>query len=395
MTDRATQPGASDSNPQTQAPRRQATAQYLGVLLFSLSLGITLVAYPLFVVDLGRSEALAGALIGFSGAVQVLTRWRLGDVMRLVSNSDVIRAAGVFWALGVGLLVVSSSLLALSISAVLQGVARAFFWTGNQVQIVRSPGSTPKGIATLNMVATVAMLVGPVVGGLIAQNSYSAAFGAAAVVALVGVVPTLALKRHPPFDKVGGHRYLKLLQHRGVRVGVWASIAIGAWRGLLGSFVPIGLDAGGASEFLIGVILAIANGVSALGGYLAVKIEGPQVARSVSRWGLVTLVATTYVCFDVHLVAISVGLVVAGLSVGVLQVLAITAVSDAVRPELQGDAVTMAGVARGLTLSGAPLGVSTALLATSLGPAVLVVTVLLVAPSVLFSRSRGRDTSGF
>ena len=367
--------------------RREAVGQYTGALLFSVSLGITLVAYPLFVVGQGWSQTTAGLLIGLSAAVQVLTRWRLGSVMRLVSNSHVITAAAALMGLGVGLLVVDSGLAALAVSSVVQGVARACFWTGNQVQIVRSSRSTPKAIATLNMAATVGMLVGPALGGVLAQSSFRAAFAVAAAVALAGVAPTLALVRLPPFARVGGHRYLKLLASRGVRVGVWASVAVGAWRGLLGSYVPIGLDAAGTSETLIGVVVAVANGAAAVSGYLAVDMEGARVAPGVARWGAVTLVATVFVGFDLPVAAVTAALVVGGVAVGLLQVLAITAVSEGVRDELQGDSVTIAGVARGMTLSGAPLGVA-ALLVAGLGPAVMVVTTVLVGPAALFCRTR-------
>ena len=364
--------------------RREALAQYSGVVLFSLSLGITLLAYPLFMLDQGRSEEAAFVLIGLSAAVQVLTRWRLGAVMRVVSNAHVITSASALMGLAVGLLVLESGLAALVVSAVVQGAARAFFWTGNQVQIVRSSRSTPAAIATLNMVATVGMLIGPVLGGLIARYSFRAAFATAAAVALVGVISGLTLHRPPPFARVGGHSYLQLLRNHGVRVGVWASIAVGAWRGLLSSNVPIGLDAAGASETVIGIVLAVANASAALSGYLAVRMEGPRVARSVARWGAVTLVATLFVGFDLPVAVLTAALVAGGVAIGLLQVLSIAAVSEVVRPELQGDAVTIVGVARGMTLSGAPLGVA-ALLGLGLGPAVLAVSVVLIGPAALFS----------
>ena len=386
MTDGAA-PGGTTPVPPT---RREALGLYTGALLFSVSLGITLVAYPLFVVGDGWSKSTAGVLIGLSAAVQVLTRWRLGWVMRQVSNSHVITAAAALMGLGVGILVLDSGLVALVVSSVVQGVARACFWTGNQVQIVRSSRSTPKAIATLNMAATVGMLIGPALGGVLAQSSYRAAFAVAAAVAFVGVAPTLALVRLPPFARVGGHSYLKLLASRGVRVGVWASVAVGAWRGLLGSYVPIGLDAAGSSETVIGVVVAVANGAAAVGGYLAVDMEGSRVAPGVARWGVVTLVSTVFVGFDLPVAAVTAALVVGGVAVGLLQVLAITAVSEGVRDELQGDAVTIAGVARGATLSGAPLGVA-AVLVLGLGPAVMVVTAVLVGPAALFCRTRSRQ----
>ena len=378
------------------APRREVVGQYAGALLFSLSLGVTVVAYPLFVIDQGRSQTVAGLLVGFSAAVQVLTRSRLGSVMRVLSNSDVISAAALLMGLSVGLLVFESGLVALvlpaagvvvGVSAAVQGVARACFWTGNQVQIVRSPRSTPRAIATLNMVATIGMLIGPAAGGIIAQSSYRAAFAVASVVGLAGIAPTLVLSRPPPFARVGGHSYWHLLRNRGVRVGMWASVAVGAGRGLLGSYVPIGLDAAGSSETAIGVVVAVANGAAAVSGYLAVDTEGSRVAPGVARWGAVTLVATALVGFELPVALITAALVAGGAAIGLLQVLAITAVSEAVRPELQGDAVTIAGVARGVTLSGAPLGVA-ALLVIGLGPAVLAAAVALIGPAALFCRPR-------
>ena len=382
-------PSRADSEAAAPAPseRREAAAQYVGTLLFAVSMGIVLVAYPLFVVSQGRSKASVGVLVGLSAAVQVLTRWRLGSLMRVVSNANIISAAAVLLSVAVGLLVLSSGLAALAASAAVQGMARACFWTGNQVQIVRSTRPTPKAIATLNMMATVGMLVGPAVGGFIAERSYRAAFLVASAVAVVSIVPTLMLQRPPPFARVGGHGYRQLLRNRGVQVGVWASVAVGVWRGLLGSYVPIGLDAAGSSETLIGVVVAIANGAAAVGGYLAVPMEGPRVAPGVARWGAVTLVATAFVGFELGVALMTAALVVGGVAIGLIQVLAITAVSETVQPELTGDAVTLVGVARGLTLSGAPLGVA-ALLVVGLGPAVLVATAVLVAPAVVFSDSR-------
>ena len=377
--------GAAPGGGASPVPRREIAGQYAGAMLFSLSLGMTVVAYPLFVIDQGRSATVAGVLVGFSAATQVLTRSRLGSVMRVMSNSDVVTAAAVLLGLAVGLLVFESGLVALVVSAAVQGVARACFWTGNQVQIVRSPRSTSRAIATLNMVATVGMLIGPAAGGMIAQSSYRAAFAVASAVALAGIAPTLVLSRPPPFARVGGHSYRQLLRNPGVRVGIWASAAVGAWRGLLGSYVPIGLDAAGSSETAIGVVVAVANGAAAVGGYLAVDTEGSRVASGVARWGAVTAVATAFVGFELPVALIAAALVAGGAAIGLLQVLAITAVGEAVRPELQGDAVTIAGVARGVTLSGAPLGVA-ALLVVGLGPSVLAVTVVLVGPAVLFCR---------
>ena len=372
---------------------RDSAAQYAAAFLFSVSLGMILVAYPLYVTEQGQSKTMAGLLLGLSAAVQVVTRWGLGSIMRLVGQTAVISAAAALMAAAAGLLAVSGSLTALGVSAAIQGVARAFFWTGNQVHIVRSDRATSVGIANLNMMATVAMLVGPVLGGVLAERSFPAAFAAAAAVVLVGLVPTLLLDRMPPFERVGGHGYGSLLRRAGVRLGVWASIAVGLWRGLLSSYVVIGLQNHGTGETAIGVVVAVANASAIVGGYWATRVPGARVAASTAWWSAVTVAATVGVGFDLNVGVVTALLVVGGAAVGLIQVHAITAVSEAVPPGLRGDAVTLAGVARGVTLSGAPLGVAGLLLVIGLGPAVLAVTVALVAPAVLFSARQSLSQS--
>ena len=370
---------------------RDRAVQYVAAFFFSISLGISGLVFPLFALDLGHSATVAGLLLALSAATQVLTRWHLGTVMRLVSNASLVTGAAVVLAVANLILAVTGGLLALVVSSALQGVARACFWTGNQVHIVRSERSTATGIATLNLVATLAMLVGPVIGGLIAQRSLPAAFGVAAAAAAVGVVPTFLLSRPPPFETVGGHSYLDLLKHPTVRLGVWASIAVGLWRGILGSYVPIGLDEAGSSEVTIGVVIAIANAAVSAGGFLARRVDQPRLARTTASWSALIGVTTAIVGFGLDAWIIAVALVLGGAGIGLIQVLAITAVSESVHSELRGDAVTLAGVARGVTLSTAPLGVAGLLLVMSLGPAVLVVTALLVGPTVLFSTNAARS----
>lgn len=364
---------------------RDSAAQYAAAFLFSVSLGMILVAYPLYATEQGQSGTMAGVLLGFSAAVQVVARWGLGPIMRLVGQTAVISAAAALLAASAALLVVWGSLAALAASAAVQGVARAFFWTGNQVHIVRSDRTTSVGIANLNMTATVAMLAGPVLGGYLSDRSFEIAFAAAAGVVLAGLVPTLLLDRMPPFERVGGSGFANLLRHAGVRLGMWASIAVGLWRGLLGSYVVIGLELHGAGGTATGVVVAVANASAIAGGYWATRVPGARVAASTAWWSAVTAVTTVWVGFNLSVGVVTALLVVGGAAVGLIQVHAITAVSEAVPPDLRGDAVTLAGVARGVTLSGAPLGVAALLLLTGLGPAVLAVTIVLVAPAVVFS----------
>lgn len=374
-------------------PARDSAAQYSAAFAFSVSLGMILVAYPLYVTDQGQSETMAGLLLGLSAATQVVTRWQLGQLMRIVSHTLVITTATALMIAAAAMLVVSGSLAVLTASAVIQGVSRAFFWTGNQVHIVRSARSTPVSIANLNMTATLAMLVGPVLGGAISERSLPAAFGVAALVGVAGFAPTLLLARMPPFSRVGGHRYLRLLRNPGVRVGVWASIAVGLWRGLLGSYVVIALENSGNSNTAIGTVVAIANGSAIVGGYMATQVPERRVPASTAWWSAVTAVTTLAVGFDLNVQVVTALLVGGGLAVGLIQVHAITAVSEAVHRELRGDAVTLAGASRGITLSGTPLGVAGLLLVTGLGPAVAIVTAVLVAPAVFFSSrqaARGR-----
>lgn len=369
---------------------RDSAGQYAAAFLFSVSLGIASVAYPLFVLSQGQSGTVAGLLLALSAAVQVATRWSLGAVMRVVSNATVITAAAALMAFANAILIVSGNMTTLIASSVIQGIARACFWTGNQVHIVRSERSTSSGIATLNMMATLAMLVGPVIGGAIAENSFEAAFAVAALIALVGTAAAFLLDRPPPFARVGGHGYRQLLKHPGVRLGVCASVTVGFWRGLLASYVPIGLDAAGSSEATIGVVVAIANGAAIVGGFLATRVGEADVTTATAVWTAITVGSTAIIGYELHPSVITLALVAGGVAVGLIQVLAITAVSESVRPEHHGDAVTLAGVARGITLSGAPLVVATLLLVVPLGPATLIATAVLGGPTAVYSARLAR-----
>ena len=108
-----------------------------------------------------------------------------------------------------------------------------------------------------------------------------------------------------------------------------------ALAGLLASYVPIALDAGGSTEATIGVVVAIANGAAIVGGYLAMRVDGSQVASATAWWSTITLISTAIVGYDLHASFIAIALTGGGMAIGLIQVLAITAVSEAVHPELQ------------------------------------------------------------
>ncbi|GAB3726594.1 MFS transporter [Nocardiopsis oceani] len=111
------------------------------VALFSLSLGISGIAVPLLMIRAGYAVAEIGIVVAAAAVAQVLARMSLGALMRRLPDKVFVVASGVFMSVSCLLLTVSSFWAVLVVSQLLQGVARAFFWTGSQTHAVRMADS--------------------------------------------------------------------------------------------------------------------------------------------------------------------------------------------------------------------------------------------------------------
>jgi MFS family permease len=374
------------------APSRDVAASAAGGAVYSFSLAIASVALPLLALRAGYSATEVGLLTAVSAISQMTTRLALGAVMRRYGDWTLILTAGLLLALSNGVVALSAAVVPFVLAQLLQGMSRACFWTGTQTHVVRGSGRAAGALATVNLVSSTGLLAGPVVAGLLSERTPVLALVVATAVALLGVLPTLLLDRLPPFVPPADRPPGRLYRRPGVDLGVWGGFTAGAWRGLLGSYVPVALDAARQSASTVGVLVSVANAAALVGSATAARVPARWSRRSVLVAMVVTGLTTALTAaLASHVVLAAAILATSGLAAGLVQVLSLAAASDSVHPEERGEAIAISGTFRAGALFAAPLAVAGMVVVLPLGAAVAVVGVAMTVP-VLALRSRATTT---
>ncbi|MFZ5850457.1 MAG: MFS transporter, partial [Actinomycetota bacterium] len=248
--------------------------------MFSVSLGMASVATPLLAVRSGYSGIEVGLLVAVSALTQMATRLVLGRAMRIVGDWVLVVAAAALLAGSNALLALTAAAVPFILAATVQGVARACFWTGSQTHVVRGPGTAVGALAQVNFISSLGLLAGPTLAGILAELSLQTAFGVAALVAVAAVVPALLLDRLPPFQPPPDRPPGQIWRRPGVATGCWAGASAGAWRGLLGSYVPVALEAARQPGTTTGALVSVANAASVVGAVVVGRVRERWVRRS-------------------------------------------------------------------------------------------------------------------
>ena len=359
-----------------------ATAAIIGFVL-----GMAGVALPLLALRVGYSAAEIGALTAVSAVAQVVSRSSLGALMKRVPEWTLISSAGLLLALGCGLVALSSSLVPFVVAQLLQGVARAFFWTSTTAHLVRGSGRAAPRLAVVNLTAGIGSLTGPLLAGVLSERTPALALAVAAGISLAAMAPTFLLDRLPPFaprkDRAAG----RVWRRPGVDVGCAAAVTAGGWQALLTSYVPVALVAAGQSAAMVGALVAVANGsmlvAAGLAGRVRSRWQRPVVLGAILVGG-VAVALTAALAGSVPLSALV--LAAGGYVAGTLQVLGSAVVAESVDPEERGEAVAASGTFRAVAMFGTPLAVAGLISLVPLAPAVAAVGVALGLPAIVLRR---------
>ncbi|MCW2581111.1 MAG: transporter [Blastococcus sp.] len=361
--------------------RRDTLALVGGATTFSLALGIPSVALPLLALDAGYSGVEVGILVALSSVTQVLARIGMGGWMNRYSDRSFVLASMVLLGVSNLLAAVSVAVVPFVLAHLMQGVARAFFWTGTQTHAVRGDRSAVDGLALVNLASAAGLLLGPVLAGTIGERSLPLAIGVGAACALVGLVPALALDRLPPFQPPKGRTRMRIWRRPGVDAGCWSVVSAGAIRGLLGSYVPVALDGAQLSTSVIGVLISTANGAQLAGTAVVTRFGTRGQARLLVAAALAAGagMAVIGVVAEMPLVA-AVALALTGLGMGVLQTAGPAVASDAVHPEERGAVMATTGTFRSAAMLAAPLAAAGVVAVASVPLALLVGGLIIAAP---------------
>ncbi len=362
---------------------RDTVALSLSAVTFTTALGLSSVALPLYALEVGRKAVEIGVLVALSALVQIFARSRLGAVMRRVADKRLLTVAPVALAATFVVLLVSSSLVALTVAWLVLGLARACFWTAGQTHAVRGPGSSLRRLATLNVFGSGGALVGPALAGFLSTASIRTALATGAAIAVVGVLPASALDRFTPFSGAGKRHERSMWRRPGVDAGCWAGATAGAWRGLVDSFVPVVLDAARHSSATIGVLVSVANAAALLGTAAIGKLRGSVGAPTYVLSMMAAALGLAVLALGADALAYAaLALGLSGLGAGVLQTLGPALAAGAVHPDEKGDAMAAYGAVRTSAMFLAPLAMSGAVAVVSVPVALFVVASALALPGV-------------
>jgi MFS family permease len=364
-------------------PSRDAVASAGGAGIFSLALGAASVALPLLALQVGYSAFEIGALTAASAVSQMLVRMALGWAMRRWSDWTLVAGAGLALAASCAVVALSSALVPFVVAQLLQGLARACFWTGSQTHVVRGSAHTAGALAQVNFVSSIGQLAGPLLAGVLSETSPVLALGVSAAIALLGVGASLLLDRLPPFAPPADRQPGRVWRRPGVDVGCWAGMTAGAWRALVSSYVPVALDAARQSATTIGVLVSAANAAQLVGTALAGRFRADRSGRVLLAGILVTGAATALfaaVAGNAPLAALV--LMVSGVASGTLQVLGPAIAAESVHPEERGEAIAAAGTFRAAALLLAPLAVAGMVVVLPLTPAIALIGAGMTLPAI-------------
>jgi MFS transporter len=359
------------------------------VFAFSIGLGVGTVTIPLLALAAGYDAPAVGFLVATAAAMQLGTRltlpWLLG---RFTDRSLTAISAAMMLAAFV-LLVASTTVVVFVTAQLLQGAARAIFWTSSQAHAIRDQPEPIRRLVDLNVAGNAGTLVGPAVGGLLASIGLTVALVAGAAGALLAVAGTSLLRAFPPFDRRRSAGTRRLLRRTGVDVACWASVVGGLWWSMMGSFVPVLLVGAGVGSIGVGWAITASEGA----GMVALLAQ-----RSVSRARIGVAVRVGAVVAAAALVAIAllptvlpvaiVLLLVGGAAAGSVTTLSPAMATLVATPDEQGDALSLTGTFRAAALFASPAAVGALVVPLAVGPAMALVALVVGAAGGIVGRGR-------
>jgi MFS family permease len=373
----------------TAVGRRDELATTVSTVAFSMALSLSAVALPLLAVAAGYQLVAVGVLTALSAVAQLGTRLVIGRLMRRYADWVLVVLAALFMAASTVIVAVSTDVLPFAVCQLAQGAARGAFWTGSQTHAVRGKGPAATALARMNVASGWGQLFGPIAAGFLADRSLTVALLVSTGFAVAAASAGLVIDRYPPFATVLDRSARQMWRRPGVDTGCRSGVTTGAWRGLLGSYVPVVLASVNPAT-TVGVLISIANAASLAGAAWMTRLGGPAMRRTFLPATLLCGVTSSLIAVMAsHVMVAGLLLAISGAAVGLLQVVGPAIAVDAVLPEERGDVIATTGTFRAVALLGTPALVAGLLGVVALVPAMAAVGLLMAVPA-----AAGRATGG-
>ncbi len=370
------------------SPRNEDFAAPTTIFLFSMALGMATVIVPLLATASGYSLGAVGFLISTSAVTQIAARAGMGVLMDRFRTRTFILWSLVLLAASCVVLGFSQAFWAFIVSQLLQGAARAYFFTGTQTHVVRGTRTAVAALARMNIMNGVGLLVGPLVAGFIGDWSLTAALYIAAAVSGVALVTCSFLIPYEPFTKAApepGSAASPVWRRPGVVAAGWMGATAGGWRGILNSYLPVLIVEAGHSIPLAGAMMTLANLAALVGSAVATPFRKLGIGMSTLLATLLAAGGTAGMALLApHIAVACCFLVLSGLGGGILQTLGPALAAESVGPHERGRSIAMIGTFRAVSLLVTPMGIGALVFVLpSAAAATAVVAVALSIPALM------------
>jgi MFS family permease len=356
---------------------------------FSVGLGVATLIVPLLALESGYDPATVGFLAAAVAVSQLTTRLGVPWLLGRFADRTLIAGGCLLMALAFSLIIASTALPVFFAAQLLQGAARAIFWTSSQTHAVRAGGPTVRRLVDLSVAGNAGTLTGPTLGGLLVTSGFEVGLAAAIVAVMAGASASLVMRRLSPFDRQASAGTLRLLARPGVDVACWASVVGGGWWSMVGSYIPVILVGAGIGPQGIGLLITLSEGAG-VAALLALRSAGPAVVPIAVRVAAFSAMAALAGMALVPANAVLYGILMAigGASSGTVTNLAPAMASLVAGPQEQGDAMALSGTFRAAALLAAPAAAGALLSAVPIPGAVTIVAAALGLPGFLLGHGR-------
>lgn len=382
--------GAPDHRPAGPVPGTDRLASAAVTLLFGFALGQGMLVLPLLALAAGYDAAAVGFLASVSAISQVGMRLTLPRFLARFPDRTMMASSCVTLAASYLVLLASDALVAFVVAQLLQGTARAFFWTSSQTHGLRSALGSQRGVAHMTVWGNVGTMLGPAVAGVLATFVLHGPLVSGTISAIAALIAARWLHVLPLFEHRSRSGRPGIWRRPGVDLACWSNVSTGGWRALLNSYVPVVLTSVGHPPALIGALLALADALVTASAAVLGRRPVRRVRRAIGVSVAVTALSLLVFPFvAASAVAAAITIAIQGLSSGVQMTLGPALAGRSVATGEQGEAVAVAGTFRAVSLLATPAAVSASLAVLAVPVAMATAAVLIALPTgVVLARTR-------
>jgi MFS family permease len=259
---------------------------YIPSLLMSTSQMALMILLPIHIVDIGFSAAFAATVVGLRGIGLLAFDVPAGMLVARFGDRAVLLGGQVLIVAGTLLLALTSSVIGISLAAVLIGAGFSAWMLGRQSYIadVCENHEVGRAIAGMAGLQRVGIFIGPAAGALLAARfGFNATFLAGAAIAALAGLFVLAFTRSADHqagaESVSLRGMAALLAHhsRIFATAGMAALALQLMRATRQLLVPLVGQAAGLDVIAIGTIYSLSAGIDMSLFY--------PVGVIVDRWG--------------------------------------------------------------------------------------------------------------